>query len=292
MLSPLNKNKSLKSGFILAKQITKRYAKTFYFASNFLPKEKRNAAYSVYALCRLSDEAVDDNSSALRAEAISRLTNDIASSYANTPLNQELLLAFRHTINKYGIPKIYFDKIIEGMYMDLKKNRYDDFQELYNYCYRVAGVVGLVILKIFGCRNNYAEKYAIELGVAMQLTNILRDIKEDFALGRVYLPQDELKRFGISQEYFFTEKIDERFIEFMRFQIKRARQYYADSTPGIKLVDSVKSRLVILAIKEIYAGILNEIERNAYDIFSKRATVSKLRKIIIIAKIFIGGKFL
>jgi len=287
-----NKDSSLESGFAWAKEITKKCAKTFYFVSKFFPRQQRYAAYSVYALCKLSDETVDDTEASLQAESLSKLKRQIASVYDTTPLNNCMLFAFKQTVNKYKIPKDYFDEILEGMRMDLNKNRYADFQELYVYSYRVAGVVGLIMLKIFGYQDKLADKYAENLGIALQLTNILRDIKEDFFRGRVYLPQDEMRQFGISQDHISYAKVDEKFKAFMQFQIKRARQYYADSSPGIRMIGNARSRLVALLIKELYSCVLNEIEKNDYDIFSQRAQVNNFKMLIIVIKTLIQAKYL
>jgi len=227
---------SIRAGYYTAKLITRQYAKTFYFASRFLTKEKRNAAYSIYAACRVSDDSVDnpeDSPSPVRLEQINKKIN---AAYRNQEANDSLLLAFKDTICRYQIPKRYFDELIEGMYMDLHKNRYKDFEELYTYCYKVAGVVGLIMLNVFGYTNQEAAKYSVDLGIAMQLTNILRDIKEDYRRGRIYLPKDEMARFGVSENHIAEGKVDENFIALLRLQIQRAKEYYHNSYKGIKMI--------------------------------------------------------
>jgi phytoene synthase len=195
-------SKRIADGFSTARAITKQHAKTFYFASHFLPEEKRPAAYAVYALCRISDDTVDavSSSTAAAAKNLSRIQDSLNAVYDNSPLTDDLLIAFKQTVATYAIPRLYFDELIDGMYLDLNKHTYEDFDELYRYCYKVAGVVGLIMLKIFGSNNPAAETHAVQLGVAMQLTNILRDIREDFQRGRVYLPQNELEKFGLSSD--------------------------------------------------------------------------------------------
>lgn len=278
----------LSAGFKQAKGITRKYAKTFYFSSFFLPKDKRYAAYSIYAICRVSDEAVDEPNS-WNANKINRIKVDIEKVYTGHPLDDNLLLAFRETINKYNLPKEYFDQLLEGMYCDINKDRYADFTELKLYCYKVAGVVGLMMLRILGY-NLAAEKYAINLGIAMQLTNIIRDIKEDFDRKRVYLPQDELTRFGVTENDIASGKVNQKMKSLLLFQIKRARDFYAAANAGIKLIPDRRSRLVILCMKEIYAGILAAIERNGYDVFTKRAHVNISEKIIKSFKILRKGR--
>ncbi|MFH1199402.1 MAG: phytoene/squalene synthase family protein [Candidatus Omnitrophota bacterium] len=262
---------AMPDGFRQAKEITKKHAKTFYFASHFLGRAEKYAAYAIYAFCRTHDDAVD---------------------VANQELNADLIAAFQETVTKYQIPKEYFNALKSGVNMDLSKNRYQDFAELYDYCYKVAGVVGLIMLKIFSNTDNKAEKYAVDLGIAMQLTNILRDIKEDFARGRIYLPLDEMQSHCVNEIGIRQERLNDNFRALMRFQTQRARQYYQESLPGIKLIPGVKSRFCLLAMKNIYAGILEKIERNNYDVYKERAHVNMLGKITIILKILFKGEYL
>lgn len=282
----------IKAGFAEAKAITAKFAKTFYFASHFLPKAKRLAGYSVYSVCRISDESVDTAQEGLKEGNLARLEQEIDAVYGNSPLQNELLSAFRKTINRYAIPKKYFDELVAGMHMDLEKNRYESFDELSLYCRRVAGVVGLMMLKVFGYTDPAAEKYAEKLGVAMQLTNILRDINEDASANRIYLPLEELNEYGLGEDDIFAKKLDEKFVNLLKFQIRRARQYYEESLAGIKLIDGAACRFTVLAMKEMYCGILQSIERNNYDVFSRRAQLNLAQKIILVLKILIGGKYL
>lgn len=278
-------------GCQLAQTITKKYAKTFYFASRFLKRDKRNAAYAVYALCRISDEAVDAKENTQPGQSLKMLKEIIGSAYGSLALENTLLEAFRETVNKYGIPKKYFDELIAGMDMDLSVNRYKNFAELYEYCYRVAGVVGLIMLQIFGYEDLRAQNYAVDLGIAMQLTNILRDVKEDFLRGRIYLPEDEMGRFGVTQADISAGRLNDNFKKLLKFQVARARQYYANSKPGIKMISDPGSRFVTCAMADIYSGILNSIEKNSYDIFSKRARVGLSGKISAVFKIMLKGEY-
>lgn len=259
------------NGFKQAKAITKKHAKTFYFASLFLAKEKKYAAYAIYAFCRTHDDAID---------------------VTDQKLNADLNAAFQETVAKYQIPQEYFEELKSGVNIDLSKNRYQNFTELYDYCYKVAGVVGLIMIKIFSCKNSAAEKCAVNLGIAMQLTNILRDIKEDYTRGRIYLPLDEMQNYSIRETDIRQETLNNNFRALMRFQIQRARQYYKSSFPGIKLVPGIKNRFVILAMKDIYAGILEKLEKNDYDVYKERAHVNLLGKIAIILKILFRGEYL
>jgi len=286
------RNRQLQTGFREAKEITKKFAKTFYLASLFLPKENKYASYAVYAICRLSDEAVDGLTPLDKRGNLQKLESKISDAYTERQINEPLLSAFRQTVNKYKIPKEYFDELIKGMRMDLEINRYQDFPALYEYCYRVAGVIGLIMLKIFGYKDNAAKDYAIKLGIAMQLTNILRDINEDFLRGRIYLPQNEILEFNISEQQLSKGQIDEHFRNLLRFQINRCRKFYNDSFAGIQLINSPFCRFVVFCMKEIYSGILEEIEKNDYDVFTERAHVNKLKKTVIMFKILTGRKYL
>jgi phytoene synthase len=275
-------------GFSLAEAITKKHAKTFYFASRLLTREKRLAAYAVYAICRISDDAVD-NSKNLNLSALEERIED---AYRNTELDDKLLLAFRKTVNKYAIPKQYFNELIQGLNMDLEKARYSNFIELYEYCYKVAGVVGLIMLDIFGYSDDKAKNCALSLGIAMQLTNILRDIKEDYARGRIYLPQEEKDSFGVSEKDISQEIVSEKFKLLLKFQIARAREYYRKSEAGIKMLNNLNSRIVVLLMAKMYSAILNSIENIDYNIFSSRAHLNKLGKMKILSKTLLRGEYL
>jgi phytoene synthase len=285
----------VKQGFQKAKEITRKHAKSFYFASLFLPPQKRNAAYSVYALCRLSDDSVD--SLLAKPAGLERLKTSINSAYEGSHDSSPLLAAFSYSVNRNSVPKKYFDSLLKGVAMDLTQKRYSNFDRLYCYCYKVAGVVGLIIAAIFGLREEKSEleqatSAAVSLGVAMQLTNILRDLREDYSLGRIYLPQDEMHRFKVSEEQIACGTIDENFIRLLNFQIKRARQYYQSSKPGIKLLSGRRCRLVVCLMKDIYSGILNSIEKNKFDVFTQRAQVNFWGKLKLTLRTLLKGEYL
>ncbi|MFC1699753.1 phytoene/squalene synthase family protein [Candidatus Omnitrophota bacterium] len=287
----LSRDPKIRAGLCAAKATTKKHARTFYFASQFLPPEKKQAAYTVYSICRISDDVVD-NQSLDSLGQLNSMKEKIAACYSQGRLNNELLLAFREIIQAYQIPQHYFTQLLTGIEMDLSKERYQNFTELYDYSYKVAGVVGLIMLKIFGYQNQQAEKHAVELGIAMQLTNILRDIKEDWQRQRLYLPQDELRRFGVSEQNINQTKIDQNFIALLKYQIKRAREYYLRSESGISLISDRRSRFVVLAMKDIYAGILSSIEQLNYDVFSQRAHVNIMGKLKLSLRIILQGRYL
>jgi len=278
-------------GFARAEAITNKHAKTFYFASRFLPRDKRHAAYAIYALCRRADDTVDRNPHGPDERALRAIERSINCVYGAGEVTDAVLIAFKQTVDRYHIPRDCFESLLEGMEMDLWKQRYENFEELYDYCYRVAGVVGLIMLRIFGCRGSEAERHAVELGVAMQLTNIIRDVHEDFNRGRIYLPGDEMEQYRVSENHLAAGTLDEPFKALLRFQISRARNYYDSAARGIGLVDNFRCRLVVSMMKELYAGILAAVEMNNYDVFNRRAHVSASGKVVRALACVLKGEY-
>jgi phytoene synthase len=287
----LIENSRLTKGFQEAEALTRQHAKTFYFASRFLPLEQRQAAYAVYAICRISDDSVDEQEGFQSRDSLDEARRGIEAAYGGGVLPSDVWYAFGATVERYSIPKRYFVELLDGMEMDLAKSRYADFDELYRYCYRVAGVVGLIMLSLFGQRDARAPEHAVELGVAMQLTNILRDIKEDLNKGRVYLPQDEMARYGVSEADLALGQVTDRLKDLLAFQVARAGDYYARAARGIQMIAESRSRFVALAMKEIYAGILREIERSGYDVYSRRAHVSNGKKLRTALRLLLSGAY-
>ncbi len=283
----------MRLGFRRAKEITRKFARTFYLASLFLPPKKKYASYAIYALCRISDETVDSAEDGKDRESeLKKLEEKISRAFSGCGTGDPLLAAFSQTLKLYRIPREYFDALIRGMRMDLELKRYQSFSSLYEYCYNVAGVVGLIMLKVFGYKDSRAEGYAVKLGIAMQLTNILRDVKEDLCRKRIYLPQEELSGFKVSEKQLSEGRVDENFGRFMRFQIERCRAFYRESLEGVGLIESRICRFTVLCMGEIYSAILENIEKNGYDVFSRRARAGKLKKILLILKIAAQGKYL
>jgi phytoene synthase len=191
--------------------------------------------------------------------------------------------ALKHCIREYRIPEQPFQDLISGMEMDLTKDRYATFSELELYCYRVAGVVGLMMTRVLGCSDERALEPAADLGRGMQLTNILRDVREDLERGRVYLPAEELRAFGLTEEDLRRGVVDERWRDFMRFQVHRARAYYARAATGVKYLTGFGSQRMVRLMGAIYGDILQEIEARDYDVFSTRAYVPGKRKLALAA---------
>jgi phytoene synthase len=182
-------------------------------------------------------------------------------------------------VARYGIPQLLFEELIEGVCMDAGPVRIDNFDELHLYCYRVASVVGLMMSRIFGLKDPAGEERAIQMGVAMQLTNILRDVREDLQMNRIYLPAEELGRFGLTEEDLRLGKVTGSWHEFMKFQIERARRYYREGEKGIHFLAPDGSRMAVALMSRVYSGILSEIERANYDVFRGRVHVSLPRKL-------------
>lgn len=263
-------------------QIIKNGSKTFYFGSLLLPYHKRRAMWAVYSFCRYTDDLVDNVASLTSAQITARLDHWEMEARATLDgkVSQTLshLLAWSHSVSTFKVPSEPPLELIEGCRMDLNKRRYANFEELRLYCYRVASTVGLMTAPIIGYADPIALKYAIDLGIAKQLTNILRDVGEDAHNGRIYIPLDEMQEFGYTEEELLKGVINQQFINLMKFQIERARRYYQQALPGIELLTK-DSRLSIAVAANLYSRILDVIERNGYDVFTRRAYVPTHKKV-------------
>lgn len=284
ILLPVDSVTPMKCTFDECREYTRTFAKSFYFSSYLLPKEKRAAAYAIYTFCRYADNIVDGNFSDPSFDTRSKfipVMNFLDEIYSASDVNNKLInnSAFARTVMKYQIPRKYFDDLIDGVCMDTEHKRYNTFAELENYCYKVASVVGLIMTEIFGYSHKAALPYAVYLGKAMQLTNILRDIKEDHRMGRIYLPADELKCFEYTEEDIARGNMNENYAMMMRFNIDRARAYYELSTHGFPYLTNDGSRTTVVLMYKIYSRILNEIEAYGYDVYSGRRFVSTAEKL-------------
>jgi phytoene synthase len=268
---------ALEKAYELCGKIAAHHSKSFYLASALLPEEKRSAVRALYAFCRTVDDIVDEGSIVGR-EVELEYWRGLARG-GNHPRPDDLVgQAWVDTRSRFHIPAQYALQLIDGVSRDLVQVRYNSFDDLTTYCYGVASTVGLMSMYIVGFKTSEAVPYAIKLGVALQMTNILRDIGEDVRNGRIYLPQDELKTFGIGETDLANGTIDAKWQEFMKFQIARARQLYTDSAQGIKFLER-DGQLAIGAAADFYQGILDTIEANHYDVFTKRASLGALGKL-------------
>ncbi len=272
---------TLPKAYAAARAICRHHAKSFYFASHFLPQPKRDHAYAVYGFCRLLDDAADEEPSEASVTGFTNKLDEIydGEGFAVSGPDDVPLLAFADTVRRCEIPKQYFLDLAEGCRQDFFKNRYANWAELERYCYLVAGVVGLVMCRVFGLHDPQWYPQAIQMGNAMQLTNILRDVGEDFGRGRVYLPADEIDRFGYSIEKLAGGVVDDSFRELMRFQVARARDMYRQAATALCRLPADGSRQTACTMAVVYAGILGAIERQQCDVFSRRARVTLVGKL-------------
>ncbi|MBC7810307.1 MAG: squalene/phytoene synthase family protein [Burkholderiales bacterium] len=268
---------SLAMAYQYCAAITKHNSRTFYLASELLPEPKRQAVRALYAFCRITDDIVD-NSHSVEVGQIALEKWRVLLQSTHRSLSEPVALAWGDTQARFNIPHGYAEQLINGVARDLRQTRYETFDELAEYSYGVASTVGLMAMHIIGFTGSDALPYAVKLGVALQLTNILRDVGEDWRAGRVYLPQAELREFGISETDIANCNVNERWREFMRFQIARNRQLYAEAWPGIIMLNP-DGRFAIRAAAELYQEILNDIEAHSGDVFRRRAYVSKWGKL-------------
>ena len=273
---------ALHSAYKQAEKITAEHSKSFHFASGLLPEEKRSAVRALYAFCRTVDDIVDE---AMDAECETQLDYWRAMVENVSFRDGDLVAAaWADTLARYHIPRHYALQLIDGVARDLLQARYQTFDELATYCYGVASTVGLMSMYIVGFKTNEAIPYAIKLGVALQMTNILRDVGEDYQNGRLYLPRQEMAYHGIREEDIAQGRLTDNWRQFMKFQIDRTRQLYKESWPGVKMLER-EGQLAIGAASVFYSGILDEIEKNDYDVFTRRASLSTWGKVSRLLKL-------
>lgn len=272
--------------------LTKQSGSNFYYSFFFLPQARRDAMYTVYAFCREVDNAVDDAPAGSDPQqAIAQWRDELAAAYRGTPTHPVTISLARHA-RELAIPQEYFAELISGMEMDLTTLRYKTFDELSRYCYRAASVVGLICLHVFGTRSSLARDYAIDLGMAFQLTNILRDLGSDADRGRIYLPQDELARFGCGEEDMLRKSYTPAFRELMRFQTERAKSYYDKANQAIRKMPKADRQALTPAeiMRGVYSRILDRIIASDYQVFGPRITVSPAHRLVIAAGIWLSSR--
>jgi 15-cis-phytoene synthase len=267
---------SLRKAYKQAEKITSQHSKSFYFASGLLPEDRRSAVRALYAFCRTVDDIVDESSDARRDSQLDYWRRMVET--ASFDENDLVAEAWADTLTRYHIPRHYALQLIDGVARDLSQIRYQTFEDLATYCYGVASTVGLMSMYIVGFEDSKAVPYAIKLGVALQMTNILRDIGEDYRNGRLYLPREELVFYGIQESDIAEGRITDNWRQFMKFQIDRTRQLYAESWAGVKMLER-EGQLAVGAASVFYQGILDEIEKSDYDVFSRRASLSAWGKV-------------
>jgi phytoene synthase len=275
----------LAESYRYCEHVARTQAKNFYYSFVTLPPEKKAAMCAIYAFMRysddVSDEAAEDRSKAAQMRAWrAALDRAFAGEYGES----RILPAFHDTVKRYRIPARYFHELIDGTEMDLTKSRYETWEDLRQYCYRVASVVGFVCLHVWGFEeaDGRALEYAEACGLAFQLTNILRDVKEDAGRDRIYLPQEDLRRFGVSEEDMKRGVVNDSFRALMKFEAERAKVFYRKAHALFPLVHA-PGRPTLAIMVAIYRGILDSIERNGYDVHTRRARVSTPKKLGIVA---------
>ena len=296
-------------------RITKEYAQNFYYAFRTLPARKRRAIYAAYAFCRACDDIADEDLPLDEKRRLFAQTRQslLRSQRRSPPLSGEgdgngdlpamdapgsrlagdsgsgdlVFTALGDMCRSFGIPQHYFGEVIEGVEMDLARTRFRDFNELRAYCYKVASVVGLICIEVFGYDDPRAKEYAVDLGIAMQLTNILRDVKEDADRGRIYIPLDEMASSGYSERELMDGVVNDAFRDLMKLQVDRARRYFDSGKRLIPLL-SPAARACPAVLHGVYSTILSRIESSGFDVFERRIGLSKARKLFIMARLWAG----
>lgn len=288
-VQPSGARQQLAEAYALCRNVTRDHAKSFYFCAQFLPAGKRQAIYAVYALCRHLDDIVDTSSGRSADDTRAVLDAWSARLVEPGPDDHPALVAWRDAATNFHIPVDLAEELVRGVLMDLVQSRYATYGELEVYCYRVASVVGLMTSRIFGFTDERALDRAVDLGIAMQLTNICRDVGEDARLGRIYIPLEELERFGVAESDILEGRFSPSFVRLMQFQIERARVLYRSAEQGIAWL-SADSRMTVRLSSRIYGQILGRIERNGYDVLSRRAYVPFHRKLATLPRVWLETK--
>jgi 15-cis-phytoene synthase len=284
----------LRAAYSVCRHIARSAAKNFYYGFLVLPARKRNALSAVYAFMRHADDISDDPAQPIeyRREKLAEWMNALRRVVAGERTDDPVLMALEDTQRSFDIPLELLEKLVRGTAMDLQPNdtnarvHYETFEQLYDYCYHVASVVGLVCIRIFGYRDPQAEKLAEDTGVAFQLTNILRDVREDSQMGRVYLPCEDFRRFGLEASTLNNGNAAATFRPLLEFEADRARKLYRSADELIPLIDD-DSQPALWTLAEIYRRLLDRIAAQGYDVFSRRVSLSRAEKVRILARGFV-----
>lgn len=277
---------SLQQSYAHCRRTARLRARNFYYSFLLLPREQRDAMCAIYAFMRRCDDLSDEPGASKTEMAGWRRSLDEAleGRYDGSPVWP----AFHDTVRRFGIPRRYFHEMIDGVASDIEPRPIETFDDLYAYCYRVASVVGLTIVHIFGYESAEAIALAEKCGIAFQLTNILRDVREDAGMGRIYLPAEDLRRFDVDPAILAEGRLTPGMLELLRFQAARARRYYDESAPLIDLVNA-RSRSSLWALIAIYRRLLERIEENHFDVFSRRISLPGVEKAWIVLRAACGA---
>jgi phytoene synthase len=280
----------LRDSYQECKRLNALHGKTYYLATLLLPKEKRPFVHALYGFARYADEIVDDLASTLtdqeKASQLKNWGNDVLASLKSGKSNDPVSRALVDTVNRFEIPHAHFEAFLNSMTMDLTINEYATYEALTEYIYGSAAVIGLEMVPVLGALSDGAYEPAEKLGIAFQLANFIRDVGEDLDRGRVYLPQDELAKFGVDRAMLEARQLTPEIIAALKFQIARVRRLQREATPGI-LQLAPASRPCIEAASELYCGIVDEVEVIGYDIFNKRAKTSTARRLKVASKAYV-----
>lgn len=287
-----NKNAAhLARGLEKCREITRHYGTSYYFATQFFPREIRMGIYAIYSFARIPDEIVDDPNKGTKEETLAKLDEfrqNWLTAMSASGSDDEVMNAIVWAFKKFEIPVSDGEAFLKSMFMDEEKFTYENYAELEEYMYGSAGVIGLMVTRIVGYSSDDAFYHAKQLGYAFQVTNFLRDIKQDHEeLGRIYMPLDELRQFGLSADDIAKRVYDDRFVAFMKFQIERNRQIYREALPGIPML-AWRGRLAVKVSYMLYRAILGEIERVNYNVYLGRVRTNLRQKIWLSAKALVG----
>ncbi len=277
----------LDQAYDYCQRVAKTHAKNFYYAFRTLPSAKRRAIYAVYAFCRYCDDVADED---LPLDEKRRLLDQTRNRLRDRAFSSQdpVFVALENAIEEFAIPRRYFDDVIRGVETDLEVSRFQTFDDLRDYCYLVASTVGLICIEIFGYDDPVASEYAIDFGIAMQLTNVMRDVKEDADRGRIYLPLDDIDQFGYSEQDLMDERNNDRFRSLMDFEAARARRYF-DSGARLFPLLSRESRACAAVLHQLYSRILDRMESSGYDVFERRIGLSVGEKLLLVARLWAGS---
>ena len=272
---------------------TKKSGSNFYYSFLFLPKAKRDAMYTIYAFCKAVDSAVDEPAPGSNPkDELKHWREELDAVYSGIPTTP-IMVSLAHHVKTLGIPKAYFEELIKGVEMDLFNNRYVTFDELSLYCYRVASVVGLICLHVFGVTSARAQDYAVALGMAFQLTNILRDVGADAAARRIYLPLDDLQKWNYPEKAMLNQSYSAEFRALMEYEASRAHHYYKRAEAALRGLPPQERRALTVAeiMRGIYSRILERIERSNYRVFGPRISLSTTQRVLIALRIWLRSRF-
>ena len=279
----------LANDFRFCRDVTRQSASSFYYALRLLPQTRRKALYAVYAFCRAVDDAADEGDPAEAPRLIEQWRAELARCYRGAPLHP-ITVALAASLERFPIPQSALAAVIDGVEMDLVKRRYATFAELELYCRRVASAVGLASIEIFGYRNPATREYAVDVGLALQITNILRDLSEDAERDRVYLPQEDLDAFGYPVEDLLRGVYNRRFVELMEFECARARRYYRSAKRLLPAEDAASLRPAEI-MRRTYEELLDRIVAERYLVFGRRLGLSRGRKAALAASMWARAVF-